>query len=257
MRRRFGGGLLTDLTPRHVKIIRDTMKATFTASTADIALGLLSTLWDYADEHLDLELGANPAHGIRRIHKVMNEHQPWPKELIEKFCAVVPPELRLALKLLLFTGQRRSDVVKMKWSQFDGAEIEVIQQKTREALTIPCHRELRAALSATPRRSEFILLGERGARYSPEGLSMAFRRALRRLGARGYSVHGIRKNAGVALADAGCGIREVMAILGHRTHAMALHYTRKADQRREARSAIEKWESVDSGKPMNKERLKR
>jgi hypothetical protein len=54
---------------------------------------------------------------------------------------------------------------------------------------------------------------------------MAFRRALRRAGITGYSVHGLRKNAGVALADAGCDMREIMAILGHRTlcDGTALH----------------------------------
>ena len=95
-------------------------------------------------------------------------------------------------------------------------------------------------------------MGERGSPLAPESLSMAFRRALRRAGITGYSVHGLRKNAGVALADAGCDMREIMAILGHRTYAMALHYTKRADQRRRARSAIDKWEAAESGKPRNR-----
>jgi integrase len=164
--------------------------------------------------------------------------------------------MRLAFALLLYTGQRRADVVKMKWTQFDGDVIEVRQQKTGELLTIPCHRNLKAALARARRRTEFILVGERGGPLAPASLSMAFRRTLKRAGIKGYSVHGLRKNAGVALADAGCDVREIMAILGHRTYSMALHYTKRADQKRRARSAMDKWE-VESGKPKNVAGLKR
>jgi integrase len=253
LRRHVGAGLLRDLRDRHVKAIRDHFRQTFSTSTADVALSRLSVLWNFADEHLGLDLGANPTLGIRRVHKAQREREPWPDDVITAFEAHAVPELRLALLLLLYTGQRRSDVVRMRWAQFDGEAIEVRQQKTGEPLTIPCHARLKEALARLQRRSEFILVGERGLPLKPNSLSMAFRRTLRRAGITGYSVHGLRKNAGVALADAGCDMREIMASLGHRTFAMALHYTKRADQRRRARSAIEKWEVADekSGKPRN------
>jgi integrase len=251
LRKHAGTGLFRDLRSRHVKAIRDHFRAVFSTTNADRAVGALSILWAFADEHLSLDLEANPTTGVRRIHKAMREREPWPDEVMAAFETQVGPELRLALALLLYTGQRRSDVVKMRWDQFDGEAIEVRQQKTGEPLIIPCHARLKAMLDRAPRRSQFILIGERGRPLAPESLSMAFRRALRRAGITGYSVHGLRKNAGVALADAGCDMREIMAILGHRTYAMALHYTKRADQRRRARSAMNKWEAAESGKPRN------
>lgn len=249
LRRRYGAGLLNDLTARHVKIIRDAIRADFAASTADKAISAISIVWEYAGEHLDLDLSANPTTGIRRVFRRSSDgHKPWPKEVIERFEAGAAPSLKLALHLLLYTGQRRSDVVSMKWSQFDGEVIEVRQQKTGEPLTIPCHSALRATLKATARSSDFILVGRRG-RYSGDGLAGEFRRRLHGLGVNGYTVHGLRKNAGVALADAGCDAREIMAILGHRSYAMVMHYTKRADQRRRAQSAMQKWEK--SGKPKN------
>jgi integrase len=252
LRRHAGTGLFRDLRSRHVKAIRDHFRSIFSTMNADRAVSTLSVLWAFADEHLSLDLEANPTTGVRRIHKAMSEREPWPDEVLAAFEAQAAPELRLALALLLYTGQRRSDVVKMKWAQFDGDAIEVRQQKTGEPLIIPCHVRLKALLERVPRRSQFILVGERGSPLAPESLSTAFRRALRRAGITGYSVHGLRKNAGVALADAGCDMREIMAILGHRTYAMALHYTKRADQRRRARSAIDKWEAAESGKPRNR-----
>jgi integrase len=251
LRRYAGGGLLRDLQARHVKNIRNHFRETFSNSTADVATAVLSVVWNFADEHLQLDLNTNPTIGIRRLHKTRSEREPWPEEVMAAFDANAAPAMRLAFLLLLYTGQRRADVVKMKWSQFDGESIEVLQQKTGEPLVIPCHKRLREGLERQPRNSEFILIGERGGPLVPESLSMAFRRTLRRAGITGYSVHGLRKNAGVALADAGCDMREIMAILGHRTFAMALHYTKRADQKRRARTAMDKWEAAESGKPKN------
>jgi integrase len=80
------------------------------------------------------------------------------------------------------------------------------QKKGIEYLEIPCHKILRAALEATPveQRTGYIITTKSGAPYSPRTLAQAFRAVLYRLGIRGYSIHGLRKNAAVAMADAGC-----------------------------------------------------
>ena len=95
--------------------------------------------------------------------------EPWPDKVLTAFYAAAPAHLRLAVLLLLYTGQRRSDVIKMKWSQFDGTTIEVAQQqKTGAYVCIPCHQRLRKILTELPRRSEFILIGERGHEYEAD-----------------------------------------------------------------------------------------
>jgi integrase len=198
-----------------------------------------------------LELGADPTHGVKRVHKVTHEHEPWPRELIERFLCEARPSLRWAVKLALYTGQRRSDLVKMKWSDFDGDYIQVRQQKTGASLSIPCAKELRAELDVMPRVAETILVGERGAPLTGSSLSVMVRKALREMGVDGYAIHGLRKNAAVALADAGCDAFEIAAITGHRTTAMVAHYAKRRDQRLRARSAMDKLERAQSGKLKN------
>lgn len=250
LRQRWGTGLLRDLEPRHVKTIRREIAATSTTG-ADIAMSLISALWEFAGEELGLdELGANPTHGVKRVHKVAHEHEPWTAELIDRFLSEARVSLCWAVKLALYTGQRRSDLVKMKWSQFDGEYIEVRQQKTGALLSIPCHKALRAELESMPRVADTILVGERGAPLTGSSLSVMVRRQLREMGVDGYAIHGLRKNAAVALADAGCDAFEIAAITGHRTTAMVAHYAKRHDQRRRARSAMDKWEA-QSGKPKN------
>ena len=114
LRQSYGAGLLRHLLPKHVRQIRQEIASTSTTG-ADIAMSLLSALWEFAVEQLGLdELGADPTHGVKRIHEVKREHEPWPAELIERFLREARPSLCWAVKLALYTGQRRSDLVKMK-----------------------------------------------------------------------------------------------------------------------------------------------
>jgi integrase len=250
LRESYGTGLLRDLQPRHIRKIRNDIAAKSTTG-ADIAMSLISALWEFATEQLGLDdLGGDPTHGVRRAHKVTHEHEPWPPELIERFLREARPSLRWAVRLALYTGQRRSDLVKMKWSQFDGEFIEVRQQKTGALLSIPCHKALRAELETMPRVADTILVGERGAPLTGDSLSVMVRKQLREMGVDGYAIHGLRKNAAVALADAGCDAFEIAAITGHQTTAMVAHYAKRHDQRKRARSAMDKWEQ--SGKPKNR-----
>jgi integrase len=50
--------------------------------------------------------------------------------------------------------------------------------------------------------------------------------------------HGLRKSAGRRLAEAGCTVKQIMAVLGHKTMQEAAHYTESADQERLADAAM-------------------
>jgi len=176
--------------------------------------------------------------------KTHKKHEPWPDEVIAAFLKTAPNHLRLAVMLLLYTGQRRSDVVKMKWSQFDGNFIDVVQQKTGAYVPIPCHQRLKEILNVLPRQSEFILTGERTKQYKPDSLTRLVATQLHQLGIHGYSVHGLRSNAAQALAGVGCSISEIMAITGHKNPAMALHYAKRAEKKKLAQAAIARWEKA-------------
>jgi hypothetical protein len=43
-------------------------------------------------------------------------------------------------------------------------------------------------------------------------------------------MHGLRKNAGMELAEAGATVEEIMAVLGHKTPKMAMFYCEQARQ---------------------------
>lgn len=151
---------------------------------------------------------------------------------------------RLAFALHLYTGQRRSDVHRMAWSDYDGARIAVVQQKTRERLSIPVHASLRAVLDVASREPPVIVSTEFGKPFTVAGFSQFMRSAITAAGLPlECQPHGLRKAAGRRLAEAGCTAREIMAVLGHKTLAEAERYTRAADQARLAKAAMAKLES--------------
>jgi integrase len=63
---------------------------------------------------------------------------------------------RLALALLLYTGQRRSDVIRIGRQHIRDGVLTVKQDKTGKPLAIPIHPHLQAVLDATP--SEHLTL---------------------------------------------------------------------------------------------------
>ena len=70
-----------------------------------------------------------------------------------------------------------------------------------------------------------------GRPYSAQSLSLRIREVLRRIGHPEYTTHGLRKNAGIMLAENGATVPQIMAALGHKTPKMALYYCRLANQK--------------------------
>ena len=219
--------------------LRDAMSETPRA--ADWVLQLMSILMNFA---MDRDWRAdNPVLGVKKL-RGGKSYEPWPDSALKRFREEANPRLVPALELALHTGQRLSDVLAMQWRHVVGGLIEVAQSKTGERLSIPIHRDLREVLNRIPKTGIYIVCTRRGTPYTVSGFSSVFRRELQRLALSGLQFHGLRHTAGWRLAEAGCSDREIASILGHRTAAMTLRYTRRADQQRLAKAAVRKLEEA-------------
>ena len=146
---------------------------------------------------------------------------------------------RSAFALLLYTGQRASDVAKMSAADVEGDGIWVMQVKTKAKLLIPMHPALQAALGVAKVRDGSLLKTGAGEPFTAKGFSnfMADRIAEARLPDRCVT-HGLRKAAARRLAEAGCSANEIAAITGHAKLEEVARYTKAAEQKRLARAAI-------------------
>lgn len=245
LRQRCGDGDLRTLTERHVRAMRNELKDRTTV--ADAVVGKIGMLWRFAKEHLGMDdLGPNPTREVANLHGTSTPHPAWPDELCEKFEQFDNPRLVRAYFLLRYTGQRRSDVVKMERKHFDGSAISVVQQKTGAHVWVPCHQRLREHLNATGYERPYLLLNSHGRPYRETSLTNVVILACKDLGFPGFSPHGLRHRAGAALAESGCSIDEIMSILGHETEDEARNYVTQANKRVMAASAIEKWDRMSN-----------
>ena len=91
----------------------------------------------------------DPSMGIKRPKE--KEIRSWTEDEIDQFEARWPigRHRALAFALILYTGQRRSDVHRMTWADSAGDAIRVIQQKTGQSLLIPLHAK---CARSSPRR---------------------------------------------------------------------------------------------------------
>jgi len=194
----------------------------------------------------------DPTRGIRGAKINSDGYRTWSEADIEAFEARHPvgSRARLALALLLYTAQRRSDVVRMGRQHVRDGALSVRQQKTGRSLEIPVHPALQAILEATPSNHLTFLTTQAGKPFSPAGFTNWFRDMCNEAGLpRGTSAHGLRKAACRRLAEAGCSANLIAAVSGHRSLREVQRYTEAVDQARMARSAMEKVTRTSSVKP--------
>ncbi|WP_410052829.1 tyrosine-type recombinase/integrase [Bradyrhizobium sp. SZCCHNRI1058] len=192
----------------------------------------------------------DPTAGVRGYKS--KEIHTWNESEIAVFERCWPEGTRehLTFALLLYTGQRGSDVYRMTWADISGSAIRVAQQKTAAKLTIPIHEALDRVLSTANRSHSTILATVYGERFSVKGFGQMISAAIREAGLPPRcKAHGLRKAAARRLAEAGCSASEIAAITGHKTLAEVERYTRAADQERLARQAIQRQSENQSGKP--------
>lgn len=205
---------------------------------------------------------ANPAADAPKIARPRGSrdvNRPWRAEEFETVMEAIPAELRVAVALGAYAGLREGDALRVTWKAYDGEVIESRQAKTGDPIWVPAHSELRAILDKAERKAVTIVVGARGKPFTESGFRARFFKEIRKLTEAGkvqpgLTFHGLRHTAATNLADVGCDNRDIMAITGHKTEAMVAKYTKHADQRRRATSAMAKLEQAGnrSGKPDGK-----
>ena len=184
----------------------------------------------------------DPTVGVKRVRSTSEGFATWTEEQITAFQEKwrSGTRERLALSLLLYTGQRRGDVVLMGRQHLRAGKIDVRQQKTGERLTIPVHPLLHAEIAACPAEHLTFLTTKGGKPFTSAGFGNWFAEAVEAAGLEGVAAHGLRKAAARRLAEAGCTTHQIAAITGHRTLREVERYTRAADQAVNAEAAIAK-----------------
>lgn len=189
-------------------------------------------------------VAVDPTEGVKNPKRPKGPGFPaWTEEDVAKFEKRWPvgTRERVWLDVLLYTGLRRGDAVRVCKTHMRAAEIVIRTEKSQGEIevTIPILPVLRATLSAGPTGDLALITGERGEPLTKESFGNYFREACRAAGVN-KSAHGVRKIGATRAAENGATVAELEAIFGWRGGGMASLYTREADRRRLSRGAIGK-----------------
>ena len=160
---------------------------------------------------------------------------------------------RLGMELLLWTDQRRSDVVKMGRAQIKDGRIPVHQEKTGKSLWLPVAPQLLEAIvaMAPADTSQFcFLMTRRNKPFTKESFGNFFRKACTAAGLPHCSAHGLRKATLRRMAELEMANKTMKSVSGQTRDDTLAGYTATANQRTLADSAIDtlsKWEMSNLG----------
>jgi integrase len=205
---------------------------------------------------LAIEVGIrsdDPTVGVRAVKSRSGGVHSWTEEEISKFEARHPGNTRpgLAHGLMLYTGQRRSDIVGMGWQHIREGRLHIVQRKTGKALAIAIHPRLKEILELHGRQHLTFLTTATGKSFTPAGFGNWFRDRCNEAGLPQCSAHGLRKAAARRLAEAGCSASEIAAVTGHDTLQEVERYVKAADQMRLADAALKKQVSTEQEQPLS------
>lgn len=209
------------IRPHHVADMRDALRAKPT--DANRKLGALSRLLAYGVQRGWMH--RNPCTEVEPLRYSKRRREPWPDDKIEAFREAADPETRLIFELLLGTGQRIGDVLKMRWQDLDADSIGVRQQKTDAVLRVPLIPSLRISLDTAPRHGETIVAQPNGRPYSYQ---LSWKRIMdvrRSIGAEHLDIHSLRYTTACEIIELpGMTLDHVKAITGHTAAETAALY---------------------------------
>jgi integrase len=245
------GTLPYNIPADKIEVLRD-RKAEKTEA-ANGRLKALRGLFAFAVADKSIPMKRNPAKEVGYLKsKKKGGFHTWSTEEVAIYVDRHGPgtKARLALGVILLSGQRRSDAVlfgkqHLREARFmpenlqafhGGRWISFTQQKNRNkspvTLTIPVLPELEYLLAEGPTGALTFLETQFRKPFTANGFGNWFRRRCNEAGLPHCTAHGLRKAGATIAADNGATAHQLMAIFGWTTLKQAELYTKKADQKR-------------------------
>ena len=186
----------------------------------------------------------DPARDVEYLKSGSRGFHTWTVDEVRQYEKRHPvgTKARLALALLLLTGQRRSDAIRFGRQHVRNGKLTFTQYKGRnrkpKKLTLPVLPALQRIIDVSPCGDLTFLVNDLGRPFTDAGFGNKFRDWCDQAGLHHCSAHGLRKAGATIAANNGATSRQLMSIFGWDTLKEAERYTRAADQERLAENAM-------------------
>lgn len=241
-RTEYGDKPLAGLETKHINAILNKRALTSTAQAKNLRKRL-STLFKFAIDCTPLTV--NPMIGVKAVKHAETHYEMWTDEDTAKYRAhwkEGTPQ-RIALEILIYTGLRRSDAVRLGPQHLKDGIFTIVAQKTGVELNIPVHPSLDKTLTNCRNHLVYIVTQQQKSRSEKAFTNWIIEAAQKAGLPPSRSPHGLRRATCRALAEAGCTVWEIMSITGHQSSKEVEGYVADIDKKKLAKSAMKKLEA--------------
>ena len=251
----WGKRKVAEVTRRDAALLLDAVRARAPV-TGNRLQGVLVRMFNFAAERGVLE--HSPLIGLRKKKeqprsRVLADNEIkllWDALALENSAMDIYHTSKLALKMILLTGQRPGEVCGMTWEEIDGNtwNIPAGRMKSKEPHTVPLNTMaleiIAQARRYSPPESAFVFKSAhfKEAPITPHSLSKAILRHWPEMGiTERFTPHDLRRTLRTRLAE--LGVEDVVAerILGHKLQGIMAVYNRHSYDN-EKRQALAQWE---------------
>lgn len=200
------------------------------AASANRALAIVSSVYNYAIDELGVYEGSNPAARVKKNHEAPRERFAQAEELPRLFSAMAQDPLGDFFMLALLTGARRSNLQAMRWADIDLAHGVWLIPMTKNgaSLNVPLTQEAVVILRGRQEagvKSEFVFPGTGASGHLVEP-KKAWARILKNAELDDLRIHDLRRTLGSWQAKSGASLTIIGKSLGHKTHQATAIYAR-------------------------------
>jgi len=230
------------ITPEDAEALHQRL-GSHSATNANRTLALLGSMYTFAEHAKILNRGSNPTRGLVRFEERQRQRFLSAEELARLGKALRDAEERepwqalAAIRLLLFTGARKGEVLAMRWDDLD-LERGLWNLPTSKTGARPVYLNAPAValLTSLPRLygCPWVLPGRNPADHF-KGLPHPWQRIRRAAGLDGVRLHDLRHSAASVALAGGTPLEVIQKLLGHREARTTSRYAHlAADPVREA-----------------------
>ena len=240
---------LASCTAANVEVLRDRAQQRDTVGQANERVKALRAMFRWAMTKTQRPrwpmLQHNPASDLTTITAASEGWHTWTLAEIEQFERRHPPGTRawLVLQVALYTGARRSDLIRIGRPHVHGDMLRFNQQKGRRRHTttieFPILQPLAEALARGPVGEVTWITNDQGRPFVYAVFGNWFKERCAEAGLAHCSLHGLRKAAATRAAENGATASQLMAIFGWRKLAQAEQYTKAAERRKMAKAGMQ------------------
>ncbi len=193
---------------------------------------------------LDVEIAkVDPTYDVKLLNVKTDGFHVWTDDEVSAFESrwQLGTRERLAFDLLLYTGLRRGDAVRLGRQHVRDGVFRIKTEKNGVIVEAPILGPLARSIEAAPTGDLAFIAGEHGRPMVKELFGNWFREACKAARVPG-SAHGLRKAGATRAAENGATTTQLKAMFGWTDDAMPAHYTKTVNRAKTAASGMSKLE---------------